>query len=138
MSDPRHPGYRWLTPNLVVVDARKSIQFYQDVFDFASGYIGEDNGEIVHVTMQYHDKNIIMFTPEGKFGAGDAPITSNIDLPTNLYLYVDDVDATVEKVKAAGGKVLMPAEDSFWGDRFALVTDINGYKWGLGKYLETE
>jgi lactoylglutathione lyase len=47
---------------------------------------------------------------------GDAP-------RFELWVYVDDVDATVERMRAADVPVLMDAEDMPWGERMAYVAD---------------
>jgi uncharacterized glyoxalase superfamily protein PhnB len=135
VQDPRGPNARWLMPYLTVVDAAKSIQFYQDAFGFTLLDKNEENGKINHAEMTYHGKMIVMFCNENAFGMQKkAPITLGIEMPSSLYLYVDDVDATAKKVKAAGGTVQMEPNDAFWGDRFAAVTDVDGYAWGLGRH----
>ena len=37
--------------------------------------------------------------------------------PVVIYLYVEDVDATVERAVKRGGKLVVPVETHFWGDR---------------------
>jgi predicted enzyme related to lactoylglutathione lyase len=49
----------------------------------------------------------------------------------NTYIAVDDVDATVGKVPAAGGQVLMPAFDVGEAGRMTFVTDPTGAAVGL-------
>jgi uncharacterized glyoxalase superfamily protein PhnB len=51
-------------------------------------------------------------------------------------LYVDDVDAAIERAVAAGAQVRMPVADMFWGDRYGKVADPFGYEWGLGTRKE--
>jgi uncharacterized protein len=48
-----------------------------------------------------------------------------------VYLATDDVDATVGKVEAAGGRVLMPAMDVMEAGRMAFITDPTGAPVGL-------
>jgi lactoylglutathione lyase len=43
-----------------------------------------------------------------------------------LFVYVEDVDATVAAVDAAGGTVLKPPADMPWGERVGFVTDPEG------------
>ena len=40
-----------------------------------------------------------------------------------IYLYVEDVDATVERALKRGGKLVVPVETQFWGDRMGQVQD---------------
>ena len=42
------------------------------------------------------------------------------------YIAVDDVDASVSKVEALGGKVLVPAMDAEGAGRFATLQDPQG------------
>src|SRR5437763_16357527 len=48
--------------------------------------------------------------------ANRAP-TSDGSSPVVLYVYVDDVDETIERAVASGAKMLLPVQDQFWGDR---------------------
>ena len=43
-----------------------------------------------------------------------------------LFVYVDDVDAAVDIIRAEGGTVLREAEDLPWGERVGFVTDPDG------------
>jgi len=43
-----------------------------------------------------------------------------------LYVYVDDVDATVAALRASGVRVLREPEDMPWGERQAYVADPDG------------
>src|SRR5262249_40554563 len=37
--------------------------------------------------------------------------------PVVLYVYVEDVDRTLERAVAAGARILVPIANQFWGDR---------------------
>jgi PhnB protein len=56
--------------------------------------------------------------------------------PVHMFLYVEDVDAVVEKAIAAGATELMPVEDSEDGDRRGGVTDPFGHVWYIGTHIE--
>ncbi len=43
-----------------------------------------------------------------------------------LFVYVEDVDATVTRLHAAGAQVVRMAADMPWGERVAFVTDPEG------------
>ncbi|OYY69112.1 VOC family protein [Sphingomonas sp. 28-63-12] len=49
------------------------------------------------------------------------------------YIYVDDVDASLTRIRAAGGKIMMPAHDMPGVGRFAMVTDPLGAPFYLMK-----
>lgn len=56
--------------------------------------------------------------------------------PVVLYVYVEDVDKTVERAVAAGAKVLYPVQNQFWGDRIGWVMDPAGHVWTVATRIE--
>jgi lactoylglutathione lyase len=44
----------------------------------------------------------------------------------DLFVYVDDVDASIAAMRDAGISVLREAEDMPWGERIAFVSDPDG------------
>ena len=136
MTPPRPAGVPWLTPYLTVHDARAAIEFFQAAFGFAVRDSVEDDGAVMHVEMTYHDQLIVMFAPEGAFGStARTPKSSDAIAPQSFYLYVDDVDAVYARALVAGAKSLSEPQDQFWGDRFAQVEDLDGYRWALARHL---
>ncbi|WP_322042558.1 VOC family protein [Paraburkholderia sp. J67] len=136
MTPPRPAGVPWLTPYLTVRDARAAIAFFEAAFGFAVRDSLEDDGAVMHVEMTYHDQLIVMFAPEGAFGStARTPKSADAIAPQSFYLYVDDVDAVYARALAAGAKSLSEPQDQFWGDRFAQVEDLDGYRWALARHL---
>jgi PhnB protein len=56
--------------------------------------------------------------------------------PVVLFVYVEDVDQTVERAVAAGAKVLIPIANQFWGDRTAWVMDPAGHVWTIATRVD--
>jgi PhnB protein len=56
--------------------------------------------------------------------------------PVVIFVYVPDVDQTVERAIAAGAQVLIPLQDQFWGDRIAWIMDPSGHVWTLATRIE--
>jgi uncharacterized glyoxalase superfamily protein PhnB len=136
MTPPRPAGVPWLTPYLTVRDARTALAFYEAAFGFAVRDSVEDDGAIMHVEMTYHDQLIVMFAPEGAFGSiARTPKSAQTIAPQSFYLYVDNVDAVYARAIEAGAKSLSEPQDQFWGDRFAQVEDLDGYRWALARHL---
>jgi uncharacterized glyoxalase superfamily protein PhnB len=50
-----------------------------------------------------------------------------------LYTYVEDVDRSLTLARDAGAGC-GPAEDTAWGDRAAVVTDPDGYRWVVATF----
>ena len=53
-----------------------------------------------------------------------------------LFVYVENVDQTVDRAVAAGAKVLVPAANQFWGDRTAWIIDPAGHVWTIATRIE--
>jgi PhnB protein len=56
--------------------------------------------------------------------------------PVALYVYVENVDETVERAVSRGAKLLMPAADQPWGDRIAWFIDPAGHVWTAATRVE--
>ena len=56
--------------------------------------------------------------------------------PVVIYVYVEDVDRTVERAVGAGAKLLVEPTDQFWGDRTAWIMDPAGHVWTVATRIE--
>lgn len=56
--------------------------------------------------------------------------------PVVIYLYVDDVDARVQRSLSFGAELVVPVESQFWGDRIGWVKDPEGHMWTIATRLE--
>lgn len=57
--------------------------------------------------------------------------------PVVIYLYVEDVDATLDQAVAAGAQVLIPAMNMPWGDRTGRIVDSSGHVWNVATRTES-
>lgn len=55
---------------------------------------------------------------------------------SGIYLYVDNVDATLKKASENGAKIKMPAMDAFWGDRMGNIEDPFGHNWTVATHIK--
>jgi uncharacterized glyoxalase superfamily protein PhnB len=55
--------------------------------------------------------------------------------PVTIHLYVEDADAFVKRAVAAGAKITMPLDDTFWGDRYGKIEDPFGHHWSVATHL---
>jgi PhnB protein len=51
-----------------------------------------------------------------------------------IHLYVKNVDAVAARAAEAGGKVVRPVADQFYGDRTCLVEDPFGHRWYIATH----
>jgi PhnB protein len=56
--------------------------------------------------------------------------------PVVIYLYVEDVDSTVEQALKRGAKLVIPIQTQFWGDRFGWIQDPAGHMWTIATRVE--
>jgi len=57
-------------------------------------------------------------------------------MPTSIYLYVEDTDATYEQALKSGGVSLMEPADQYYGDRNAGIKDLSGNQWWIATHVE--
>jgi len=122
----------WLVPCLTIADLSKAIDFYVSAFGFerCPGEEALHEGAIVHALMKYKGQVVFMLGAEHAFGSHVlTPKHSQQELPSTLYVYVDDVDAWHQQAKSKGAEILDPPETMFWGDRVCRVKDLDGYHW---------
>jgi PhnB protein len=122
----------WLSPYLCVKDCDKASDFYQKAFGFEVKFAMKmPDGRTGHTEMTFKDASI-MFGPEhawGQHGTVQAPVTSGIASPVQLYVYCDDVNALFDRAKAAGAQVVAAPSDMFYGDRVCKLKDPDGHDW---------
>ena len=119
-------GYRTVTPSLNLADAKATIAFCRKAFGAKiRGKMPGPKGKLMHAEIEIGN-SIVMLSDAIMEPARVA----------SLFLYVDNVDKTIAKAVKAGAKVVMPANDMFWGDRYAKVVDPQGNVWGIGARVE--
>ena len=134
MAKPTPEGYHTLTPSLTFKDAQKAIDFYKKalgakVLDFFPSPMGHG---VMHATLQIGDSIFMM----GDENPGCRSAESLGGSPVSLYLYVPDADAAFKQAVDAGGTVVMPVADMFWGDRAGSVKDPFGYSWMVATHTQ--
>ena len=132
---PIPEGYRSVTPYLAVDDAARAIDYYKAVFG-ADERVRMDtpDGKIGHAELEIGDSLIMLSDPMPQSetrAPGDLDGTS-----ASIFLYVEDVDAVVERAVRAGAKVTTEVADQFWGDRFGTVKDPFGHVWSIATHVE--
>ena len=53
-----------------------------------------------------------------------------------LHLYVENVDAVIQKAVENGAKPLRPIKNQFYGDRSGSVLDPFGHMWSVATHVE--
>jgi len=134
-AKPVPEGYHTVSPYLVIRNAAKAIEFYQQAFAAEERFrMPGPDGKIMHAELQIGD-SIVMLSDEFPEMGAPSPQTLN-GTSVSIFLYVEDVDAVFKKAVDAGAKVLMPVADMFWGDRFGKLTDPFGHQWQIATHTE--
>jgi uncharacterized glyoxalase superfamily protein PhnB len=123
-----------LTPNLVIRDCSKAIEFYKRALGAQeiSRFPSPDGKSIWHAELRIGDS--VVFMNDEMPGMGHAAPTPAAPVPVTMWLYVKDCDAAFRRATEAGAKATMPPADMFWGDRVSAVADPYGYLWSFATH----
>ena len=134
-TKPIPDGYHSVAPYLAVEDAARATTFYEQAFGAKERTRMEaPGGKIGHAEVEVGDALVMLadalpqFTTKSPQELGGTSVS--------LFLYVEDVDATVQQAVDAGATVTMEVADQFWGDRFGAVTDPFGHLWTIATHVE--
>ncbi|MFO1519447.1 MAG: VOC family protein [bacterium] len=134
-AQPIPAGYHTVTPYLCVQGASEAIEFYKRAFGAVELFrMPMSDGRIGHAEIRIGNSPIMLADecPEMGFRSPKALGGS----PVNIMLYVEDVDARFEQAVEAGGEVVRPLQDQFYGDRNGSVRDPFGHTWHLATHVE--
>ena len=127
--------YGTVAVSLVVKDAKAAIEFYKKVFGAKHLYsLTMPGGGIAHGEFKIGN-TLVMISDENPQWGSKSPATLG-GSPVTLNVMVDDPDATAEKAVKAGGKVVFPVSDHFYGFRSGRIEDPSGHYWIISRVLE--
>jgi PhnB protein len=135
MAKPIPEGYHALTTYLAVDDAAGAIDYYTRAFGAKElGRMDAPGGRIGHAELQIGDSRLMLSDPFPQ--SSTRPPKELGGTTASVFLYVEDVDAVVERALDAGATLTMEVADQFWGDRFGTVTDPFGHVWSVATHVE--
>jgi len=122
-------------PRLVCRNPAEEIGFCRTTFEAVT--LNErqgPDGAVAHALLTIGPAMIMI---EGEWPAltSRAP-TPDGSSPVVIFVYVQDVDQTVERAIATGARVLVAPQDQFWGDRIAWIMDPAGHVWTVATRIE--
>jgi PhnB protein len=117
------PGHHTVTPYLY--GGPKLIDFLKEVFDAEVLHPGGPDAE-----GNSHNEVKIGDSPVD-FGSG---YFADKSMAAALWVYVPDVDATLQKALKAGAHLLREPENMSWGDRVCGVKDAFGNTWWIATH----
>ena len=132
---PIPDGYHTATPYLIIRNAAAALEFYKKALG-AREVVRHPmpDGTIAHAEIQIGSSRIMVGeeSPEQGFKSPQTLGGSG----SGILLYVEDADAWFKRAVDAGGKVLRPVADQFYGDRTGTFTDPYGHVWTISTHIE--
>ena len=128
-------GASVVIPRLFCRDVAAAIDFCKNTFGALESMRrpGPD-GTVAHALMTIGPA-MIMIEAEWPGVPSRAPDPDGRS-PVVIYVYVEDVDKTVERAVAGGAKILIPVANQFWGDRIGWIMDPSGHVWTIATRIE--
>ena len=126
-----------ITIALPTADRRTTFRFYREAFDFEAFGEPADDGVPEPLQFRLGDETSLMFVPTDGFGGvvgvpevaplgvSECVLSVSADSPA-------EVDALVERARAAGADVVVEPVDQGWAYR-ALLADPDGHLWQVIK-----
>jgi uncharacterized glyoxalase superfamily protein PhnB len=143
---PTPPGWPRISSSLYYDEAGKMIDWLCDAFGFELRLRVEgEGGRIEHSELVYGDAVVMVADVHGKtekFPHIASPGQVGGRNTQNLMIYVDDVEAHCERVRAAGGTIITEPKTSdhgedYWTDRCYGCMDPGGHHWWISQRLRS-
>lgn len=136
MSTYPAPIVHEMFPYLRVRNAPAAIDYYQRAFgarlrlrldEPGTGRVGHAELELGPAVLMVSDE----YPEHGIVGPESVGGTS-----VSIHLHVDNADNALARAVAAGGRLIRPAQDAFYGERGGTVRDPFGHEWLIGHSIE--
>jgi PhnB protein len=128
-------GASAVIPRLFCRDVDAEAEFCCNALDAVeAGRRSGPDGRTVHAMLRFGPA-MLMLEAEWLTVPSRAPSTDGSS-PVVIYLYVENVDATVERALAKGARLVVPVQNQFWGDRIAWILDPAGHMWTIATRVE--
>ena len=133
--NPIPEGYHSVTPYIIVDGAAAAIDFYKQAFGATEVMrMPGPGGKIGHAESKIGDSHIMLADEHPEVEAlGPRTVGGS---PVKLMIYIEDVDAVVERAVAAGAKIIRHVADQFYGDRTGGIEDPFGHIWYVATHIE--
>ena len=110
-------------PVLYAHEVQPMVDFYEEL-GFSISFRMPEEGEAGYVTMGRDEAELGIVDAE--WPAQQTSLEMGTEPRFEMFIYVDDLDETVEALRARGTPVLQEPTDQPWGERTAYVTDPEG------------
>jgi len=134
LTKPIPDGYHSVTISMTVRGVADAIEFYKKAFGAQEimRFPGPDGKSIMHAEIKIGDSRIMLMDEFPHMKCLSPQSVGNAT--SGIFLYVENSDDVFNKAVSAGGKVIMPVMDAFWGDRCGSIEDPFGHKWTISTH----
>lgn len=128
-------GYHSITPYLYLKNAGQLLNFYKNAFGATEMMRLEGpNGKIGHAEMRIGNSIVMLADEMPEMGATSPQTLGGPGV--GILIYVENVDEVFNRAVAAGGKIVRPIKDQFYGDRSGTLIDPSGHQWTVATHIE--
>lgn len=128
-------GYHTATPYLTIKGAAAALDFYKRAFAATEVMrMTTPEGKVGHAEIRIGDSAIMLSDEFPEMDARSPQLIGGS--PVMIHLYVEDVDAFVQRAVEAGAELQRPVEDQFYGDRAGKLADPFGHIWWIATHVE--
>lgn len=113
-------------PMLSTENLERAVGFYRDLLGGTETYRFPEEGQPAFLVLKLGESDIglgAITSARPLHGQAQRPAMGH---RIELCVYVDDVDATIERMRASGVPILLEPTDQVWGERVAYVSDPDG------------
>ena len=139
MTKPIPDGHEGLIPHLICTPAADALEYYKKAFGAEEVHrMPGPDGRLMHAAMRIDGRYIFLADDFPEYCSSGKPHNPNAlgATPVTIHRYVKDCDAAMQRAEKAGGTVVMPASDMFWGDRYGLIKDPFGHHWAFATHIK--
>ena len=123
-------GYGTIFPYMMIKGANDFVDFLRNVFEATEvGRTEFPDGRIANIEVQIGTSRFMIGEPDNE---------TSKPMPGSYYVYVEDVDQTLEKAIVHGATKLFNATDMTYQDRQAGIVDPFGNSWWISRRLVEE
>ena len=120
---------------LRVKNAAEAIRYYQKAFEARERLrLVEPSGRVGHAELDLGGVVIMLADEYPELGIKGPESLGGTT--AGIHLHVENADALLARAEAAGGTIIRPAQDQFYGERSGTVRDPFGHEWMIGHEIE--
>ena len=129
----KNPAQR-IYPYLQYDDAPAAIEFLERAFGFEEKFrIPMSDGRLGHAEVELEGVVVMLASAYPEMSLVSPRSLDGV--PSQVLIYVDDVDAHFERARAAGAPIDAEPEDQFYGDRVYRCRDPEGHRWTFSTHV---